>query len=59
MSSEDDMQFIKNNIKKFIYNVPEIDACDGDGWAFEGPDYCFDFGYIYGSDLERIASIII
>ena len=57
--SEDDMQFIKNNIKKFVYNVPEIDACDGDAWAFEGPDYCFDFGYIYGSDLERIASILL
>lgn len=55
---DNDLKFIEENIKNFIYNTPDIDACDGDVWAFEGPDYCFDLGYIYGSDLEKIADIL-
>ena len=57
--SDSELKFIEENISNFIYNTPEIDACDGDAWAFEGSDYCFGIGYIYGSELERIASILI
>ena len=55
---EDELMLITDNIKEFIYNTPDIDACDGDTWVFEGPDYCFEYGYINGSDLEFIADIL-
>lgn len=57
--SEEHIAFIKKNIKKFIYDTPEIDACDGSAWQFEGPDYEFGPGYIYGSKLEKIAEILV
>ena len=56
--SDEDLEFIKNNIKDFVYSTPEIDATDGSAWSFEGPDYSFRLGYIYDSDLERIADIL-
>ena len=55
---EEEVTFVKDNIKEFIYNTDEIDACDGDAWCFEGPDFEYDLGYIYGSNLEKIASIL-
>lgn len=56
--SNDDLMFIKDNIRSFISRTPELDVYDGDGWIFEGPDYTYDFGYVYGTDLEKIVKII-
>lgn len=50
--------FIRDNIRNFVSNAPEIEACDGEAWQFEGPDYYFDLGYIYGTDLIKIANIL-
>ena len=57
--SKEDTTYIKRNIKKFIHETPEIEADDGSAWQFEGPDYEFSLGYIYGSKLEKIAEILI
>ena len=56
--SAKDTKFIQKHIKKFIYETPEIDACDGSGWQFEGPNFRFGPGYIYGSKLEKIAKML-
>ncbi len=50
---EAEMAFIRDMIKNYTFDMSEIDVCDGDAWQFEGPDYCFDLGYIYGTDLEK------
>lgn len=56
--NSDEVRFIKDNVKEFVFNAPDLDGCDGDAWQFEGPDYSLQLGYIYGSDLEKIADIL-
>lgn len=56
--NEVEMAFIKKNAKKYVLAMPEIDACDGSVWKYDGPDFSFDLGYIYGTDLEKIADIL-
>jgi len=55
---EADLVFIKENTKKYIDDMPIIEACDGVAWEFQGPDYTFDLGYIYGTALEKVANIL-
>lgn len=56
--SEKDVKFIQKNLEKFIRKTPEIEAYDGSAWKFEGPGCYFRLGYIYGSELEKIAEIL-
>lgn len=57
--SPEELSFIKDNIKNFVFNSPDVDACDGDAWEFQGPDFEFDLRYIYGTKLEEIAEILL
>lgn len=57
--SPEDLVFVRDNIRTFIYDSPDVQACDGDAWAFEGPDYEFDLGCIDGTKLEKIADILL
>lgn len=56
--NDNELGFIRDNAKEFVLAAEEVDACDGDAWKFEGEDFSFDLGYIYGTDLERIADIL-
>ena len=53
-----DLRFISDNIKDFVLDAPKTDSCDGDAWQFEGSDFSFSLGYIYGTELEKIAEIL-
>ena len=55
--NDTDLRFIRDNIKDFVLDAPKTGGCDGDAWQFEGPDFTFSLGYIYGADLEIIAEI--
>lgn len=54
----EELEFIRENIKDYVHSADAVDACDGEAWMFEGGDFSFDLGYIYGTDLERIAEIL-
>lgn len=56
--SEKELAYIKKHVKEFALNTEKIEAFDGVAWQFTGADYFFDTGYIYGSDLEKIAKIL-
>jgi len=53
-----DLRFIRDNIKDLVLDAPETGGCDGDAWQFEGADFSFSLGYIYGTDLEKIVEIL-
>ena len=57
--TDEELTFIKDNIEEIVRNTPEIQACDGEAWQFEGPDYYFPLGYIYDTELELIANILL
>ena len=57
--SRDRLKFIRDNIKDFALNAEDSDGCDGDAWQFEGAGYSYHLGYIYGSELEKIADILL
>ncbi len=57
--SDGDREFIRENIEYYIRIADEIDASDGDAWEFEAGGYTFDLGYIYDSELEKIAEILL
>lgn len=42
-----------------IRTAEENDGCDGDAWEFEANGMTFDLGYIYDSELEKIAEILL
>lgn len=54
---DNDLRFISDNIKEFVLSAAEVVACDGDTWQFEGPDFTYSLGYIYVTDLEKIAKL--
>lgn len=53
-----ELKFIRENVRELVFAADDVDACDGTAWKFEGGDFSFDLGYIYGTDLERIAEIL-
>lgn len=57
--SDDNLRYVQENIEHFIMSADENDACDGEAWEFESGGTRFDLGYIYGSDLEKIAGILV
>ena len=57
--TEDKLRFICDNAKAFVSNAEETAGWDGEAWQFEGPDYSFPLGYIYGTELEKIAEILM
>ena len=56
--SSNELLFIKENIEKYIQEAEEIRAFDGTAWRVQCGDIIFDLGYVYGTDLERVTSIL-